>query len=73
MLAYATEMKSIQLHDSIVRLNQKMVSFTLHYMITIHYIELYTYILLEEAGSLINWLYDLYESARWCIPAAIGL
>ena len=34
-LAYATEMKSIQLHDSIVRLSQKIVSFTLHY-ITLH-------------------------------------
>ena len=27
-LAYATEIKSIQLHDSIVRLSQKIVSFT---------------------------------------------
>ena len=34
-LAYATEIKSIQLHDSIVRLSQKIVSFTLHY-ITLH-------------------------------------
>ena len=31
-LAYATEIKSIQLHDSIVRLSQKIVSFTLHYI-----------------------------------------
>ena len=36
-LAYATEIKSIQLHDSIVRHSQKIVSFTLHY-ITLHYI-----------------------------------
>ena len=28
-LAYATEMKSIQLHDSIEGLNQKLVSITL--------------------------------------------
>ena len=34
-LAYATEIKSIQLHDFIVRLSQKIVSFTLHY-ITLH-------------------------------------
>ena len=33
-LAYATEIKSIQLHDSIERLSQKIVSITLH---TIHY------------------------------------
>ena len=33
VLAYATEMKSIQLHDSIVRLSQRIVSFTLHYII----------------------------------------
>ena len=39
-LAYATEIKSIQLHDSIVRLSQKIVSFTLHY-ITLHYITLH--------------------------------
>ena len=32
--------KSIQLHDSIVRLSQKIVSFTLHY-ITLHYITLH--------------------------------
>ena len=38
-LAYAIEIKSIQLHDSIVRLSQKIVSFTLHY-ITLHYIKL---------------------------------
>ena len=31
-LAYATEIKSIQLHDSIVRLSQTIVSFTLHYI-----------------------------------------
>ena len=31
-LAYATEIKSIQLHDSIVRLSQKIVPFTLHYI-----------------------------------------
>ena len=31
-LAYATKIKSIQLHDSIVRLSQKIVSFTLHYI-----------------------------------------
>ena len=37
-LAYATEIKSIQLHDSIVRHSQKIVSFTLHY-ITLHYID----------------------------------
>ena len=30
-LAYATEMKSIQLHDSIEGLSQKIVSITLHY------------------------------------------
>ena len=30
--AYATEMKSIQLHDSIEGLSQKMVSITLHYI-----------------------------------------
>ena len=34
-LAYATEMKSIQLHDSIEGLSQKIVSITLHY-ITLH-------------------------------------
>ena len=39
-LAYATEIKSIQLHDSILRLSQKIVSFTLHY-ITLHYITLH--------------------------------
>ena len=61
-LAYATEIKSIQLHDSIVRLSQKIVSFTLHYItshhitshhitlhyITIHYITLH-YITLHNA------------------------
>jgi len=31
-LAYATEMKSIQLHDSIKGLSQKIVSITLHYI-----------------------------------------
>ena len=31
-LAYATEMKSIQLHDSIEGLSQKVVSSTLHYI-----------------------------------------
>ena len=31
-LAYATEMKSIQLHDSIEGLSQKIVSITLHYI-----------------------------------------
>ena len=31
---YATEIKSIQLHDSIVRLSQKIVSFILHYITT---------------------------------------
>ena len=31
-LAYATEIKSIQLHDSIIRLSQKIVSFTVHYI-----------------------------------------
>ena len=35
-LAYATEIKSIQLRDSIEGLSQKIVSSTLHY--TIHYI-----------------------------------
>ena len=41
-LAYATEIKSIQLHDSIVRLSQNTVSFTLHYItcITWHNINL---------------------------------
>ena len=42
-LAHATEIKSIQLHDSIVGLSQKIVSFTLltlHY-ITLHYITLH--------------------------------
>ena len=39
-LAYATEIKSIQLHDSIVRLSRKIVAFTLHY-ITLHYITLH--------------------------------
>ena len=34
-LAYATEMKSIQLHDSIEWFSQKIVSITLHY-ITLH-------------------------------------
>ena len=34
-LAYATEMKSIQLHDSVEELSQKIVSITLHY-ITLH-------------------------------------
>ena len=31
-LAYATEIKSIQLHDSIEGLSQKIVSSTLHYI-----------------------------------------
>ena len=31
-LAYATGMKSIQLHDSIEGLSQKIVSITLHYI-----------------------------------------
>ena len=31
-LAYATEIKSVQLHDSIVSLSQKRVSFTSHYI-----------------------------------------
>ena len=31
-LAYATEMKSIQLHDSIEGLSQKIVYITLHYI-----------------------------------------
>ena len=35
-LANATEIKSIQLHDSIVRLSQKIVSFTLHYITLQH-------------------------------------
>ena len=42
-LVYATEMKSIQLHDSIEGLNQKIVSITSHYIthyITLHYITL---------------------------------
>ena len=42
-LAYATEMKSIQLHDSIEGLSQKIVAIhyiTLHY-ITLHYITLH--------------------------------
>ena len=30
LLAYATEIKSSQLHASIVRLSQKIISFTLH-------------------------------------------
>ena len=40
-IAYATEMKSIQLHDSIEWLSQKIVSITLHY-ITLQYICMFT-------------------------------
>ena len=35
-LAYATEIKSIQLHDSIEGLSQKIVSITLHYKLLEH-------------------------------------
>ena len=50
---YATEMKSIQLHDSIKGLSQKIVSITLHY-ITLHYITL-QYLESEEAMLIYAW------------------
>ena len=40
-LAYATEMKSIQLHDSIEGLSQKIVSNDPIHYITLHYITLF--------------------------------
>ena len=44
-LAYATEMKPIQLHDSIEGLSQKIVSIILHYItITNHLFEVWKFI-----------------------------
>ena len=69
-LAYATEIKSIQLHDSIVRLSQKVVSFT--FTLTFTYKDAtgkpYGYLLVDLTQSMD----DRYRLRTKIFPGEVG-